>query len=70
MSLLVGEKLGPYEIVALLSADGRGEVYRARDLWLGRKMAIKLPPQQFSEWYSSHHGIIAAKPDFDVGVQK
>jgi hypothetical protein len=30
MSLAIGAKLGPYEIVALIDAGGIGEVYRAR----------------------------------------
>src|ERR1035438_5060100 len=49
MSLTVGAKLGPYEILAPLGAGGMGEVYRAHDTRLGRDVAIKLSKEQFSE---------------------
>ncbi len=42
MPLTAGDKLGPYEIVALLGAGGMGEVYRARDTRLGRDVAVKV----------------------------
>ena len=42
MSLGVGTRVGPYEIVAPLGAGGMGEVYRARDTKLNRDVAIKV----------------------------
>jgi eukaryotic-like serine/threonine-protein kinase len=42
MALAPGTKLGSYEIVSLLGAGGMGEVYRAKDISLGREVAIKI----------------------------
>ena len=44
MPLTVGDKLGPYEILAPIGAGGMGEVYRARDTKLDREVAIKVLP--------------------------
>jgi eukaryotic-like serine/threonine-protein kinase len=41
MPLSVGDKLGPYEILAPIGAGGMGEVWKARDTRLNRIVAIK-----------------------------
>ncbi|MGE5234687.1 MAG: serine/threonine-protein kinase, partial [Acidobacteriota bacterium] len=49
MTLTVGTRLGPYEVVAPLGAGGMGEVYRARDQRLERDVAVKVLPQPLAE---------------------
>jgi hypothetical protein len=41
---LVGRRLSEYEVTARIGAGGMGDVYRARDVKLGRDVAIKVLP--------------------------
>src|SRR6266849_771246 len=60
MPLSAGDKLGPYEILALIGAGGMGEVYRAHDSRLNRNVAIKVSNAQFSERFTREARAIAA----------
>ena len=49
MAIAPSQRLGPYEILALIGAGGMGEVYRARDTRLDRIVAVKVLPDRFAE---------------------
>ena len=48
MSVSVGDRFGPYEILGPLGSGGMGEVYRAKDTRLDRIVAIKVLPPHLS----------------------
>src|SRR5215510_5980098 len=44
-----GQTISHYQVLSLLGADGMGEVYLVEDTRLGRKVALKLLPQKFTQ---------------------
>src|SRR5207302_2722889 len=56
----VGDKLGPYEILAPIGAGGMGEVWKASDTRLNRIVAIKVSKSEFSERFEREAHSVAA----------
>src|SRR5258708_8119852 len=54
-SSLVGRRLSEYQITARICSGGMGDVYRARDVKLGREVAVKVLPAPLAH----HAGRIA-----------
>jgi serine/threonine protein kinase len=71
--LTPGMQLGPYRVEQLIGSGGMGRVYRARDIRLGRAVAIKVTSGEFTGRFEREARAIAALAHphictlFDVG---
>src|SRR3984893_11969315 len=60
MSISIGDKLGPYEILEPIGKGGMGAVYRARDTRLNREVSVKVSAEKFTERFEREAHAIAA----------
>jgi Tol biopolymer transport system component/predicted Ser/Thr protein kinase len=60
MPVTAGSRLGPYRIEALVGQGGMGQVFRATDTRLNRRVAIKTCKESFSDRFEQEARSIAA----------
>ncbi len=47
--VMIGRRVGPYEIQSLIGAGGMGQIYLAKDPRLDRRVALKLLPRELTQ---------------------
>ena len=54
---LLGQTVGKYQILSNLGSGGFGTVFLARDVWIDKKVAIKVPHRQGGDfdWHVAYH---------------
>src|SRR5947208_1513267 len=55
-----GSQLGPFQIEGAIASGGMGQVYRAVDTRLGRKVAIKISAKEFTDRFQREARAISA----------
>ena len=56
MALIVGSRLGHYQVSALIGEGGKGQVYQATDTKLNRQVALKILPERVGALTTGEEG--------------
>ena len=59
---LLGQAVGKYQVLSNLGSGGFGTVFLAKDAWIDKKVAIKVPHRQSGDF--SHRGAFDAHAYF------
>ena len=68
MDVMIGTRLGPYEIPSCIGSGGMGEVLRARDTRLNRTVAIKILAGDFAANEQRKARLIREERDSLIGA--